>query len=150
MREFGGRAATWVDLATVWIAAREGAAPEPRAVERARAYRDRLVLKLAGIDDAGAAAALRGATVLAADGDAPPLPPGSHYRARLVGLAVRDEQGRGLGHVHDLERHGGGDLLVVQDGARQFLVPLAGEIVRHIDEAAGWIEVRLPPGLREL
>jgi 16S rRNA processing protein RimM len=152
VREFGGNAARWVALRTVWISRRDGTTAEPVPVETARAYRDRLVLKLSGVEDADQAARLRGATVHAAVDDAPALPEGEHYRALLVGLAVRDETGQTLGTVRDMLGAGGSEVLVVlpDGGGDELMIPMAREIVRRIDEREGWIEVRLPPGLREL
>jgi len=136
---------------------RDGAV-EFHDVEWARAYRDRLVLKLRGIDDAQAAAGLRGARVSVARSDAPCLPPGRHYVAELVGLEVVADGGRVLGVVQGVVATGGTDLLRVArrppvdspDAAGELLIPLAREIVVEVDPARGRIVVDLPEGLEEL
>lgn len=151
-----GDAALWVTTKTFWLAAGDGV--ERRFVaERVRAYRDRLVLKLEGVEGATAAAAMRGATVSAAFEDAPRLPEGVHYTARLAGLEVVDESGRSLGTVADVQATAGADLLRVRppaaaagDDDALLLIPMARSIVLDIDERRGRIAVRLPPGLEEL
>jgi 16S rRNA processing protein RimM len=144
-------AAPWAGLRRFEIAIGDRA-PESFEAERVRAYKDRLVLKLRGIDDATAAERLRGAVVSAAIADAPPLPAGTHYAGVLAGLAVVDERGRRLGTVAAVIPTGGTDLLLVKRAgdAEELLIPLARSIVRKIDEAGGRIEVRLPDGLEEL
>ncbi len=120
------------------------------AVEGARSYRDRLVLKLESVDDAGAAQALRGATVEAERDALPPLEEDEYLADDLIGLDVV-EGARSLGRVRGLIATGGADVLEVDgpDG-RELLVPLARGIVRRVDRAGGRIEVELPEGLEEL
>jgi 16S rRNA processing protein RimM len=142
----------------VWIASgpEEGRYYE---VEHGRAYRDRLVLKLKGIDDANGAARLRGHDVEVARTDAPELPEGVHYVAELVGMLVVDESGEELGRVAGVVETGGTDVLRVQPGAprsggeeeaEEYLIPLAREYVRSIDASRRRIEVIMPRELREL
>jgi len=147
-----GDASQWVHLTRVILKAAGGVgADEPRDVESARAYRDRLVMKFAGVDDASQAEALRGYDVCARAEDVPPLPQGIYWAARLVGCLVKDAAGVELGRVEDVIETGGTDLLLVREaGGGEMLVPLAQEIVTAVDEAAGTIVVSLPEGLREV
>ena len=125
-------------------------------VESSRAYRDRLVLKLKGIDSANEAAGLRGGRVRVARAEAPELPEGEHYVAELVGMQVVDETGREIGHVAGMVGAGVADVLRVvsggneEDEAEELLIPLAASYVLDIDVARRRIEVRVPPELREL
>lgn len=121
-------------------------------VETSRSYRDRLVLKLRGIDDAGAAETLRGRWVWVRREDAPGQPEGRWYTAELVGLEVVDERHGRIGTVSDILPTAAADLLVVRrDGAgAEVLVPMAGEILDEVDADAGIVRVRLPEGLIEL
>lgn len=120
-------------------------------VETARAYGDRLVLKLRGVDDPGSAAALKGLSVAAPGSEVPILPEGRYWVARLVGARVLDGAGEGLGVVEDVVETGGADLLLVRDpSGLEVLVPMAQDIVTEIDEDRGLVRVRLPEGLREL
>jgi 16S rRNA processing protein RimM len=146
-----GEAGRWTALTAVLVGGAGGAAPgEPARyeVEKSRAYRDRLVLKLKGVDDPTGADALKGRWVLAPAEQVPALPAGTYWVERLVGLDVVDERGEELGRVEDVTATGGVDLLVVRKPrGGEILVPLAESIVLEIDESAKRVRVRLPEGL---
>jgi 16S rRNA processing protein RimM len=152
VKVFSGDAARWVHVSRVVLkGSGPGTEDGPRKVESARAYRDRLVLKLAGVDDASEAEALRGSDVLAPAEDVPRLPEGVYWVERLVGARVMDVALGDIGRVMDVVETGGIDLLVVKDsGGVETLVPLAKEFVTEIDEASGTILLALPEGLRGL
>lgn len=148
-----GCAARWTGLRHVLLTARPAgaAAAERFEVDSARSYRDRLVLKLRGIEDASAAAAVRGRWVLAPADEVPELPAGEYYAARLVGLAVVEENGTTIGRVADvLETAAGAILVLEQDRGGEAMIPLVREFVREVDESRGVVRVRLPDGLLEL
>jgi len=156
---FGGDAEHWTGLVEVWVGRKDGTAGEFRRIESSRAYRDRLVLKLEGVDDAGAAEELRGRRVMARESDAPRLPDGVYYTAKLIGMEVRDESGRLIGRVTDVTSSGGADLLVIRESGPgkegreegpEILIPLARDIVVEVREDEGRMTVRPPEGLLEL
>jgi 16S rRNA processing protein RimM len=150
IRILSGDAQRWTGLSGVLLD--DGSGGRARYdVDGARAYRDRLVLALRGIEDADRAAGLRGRTVWAPAEEVPDPGEGRYYFSRLVGLLVREESGETVGRVDDVLEASGNDLLVVRDreGA-EVLVPLVREIVVDVREEAGEITVRLPQGLREL
>ena len=155
VRVFDGDAASWSGVSEVWIARGPEGAAEPRPVRSARAYRDRLVLALAGVEDASTAAGLRGGIVSVAASDAPRLPSGRYWRASLVGMQVSHRGGL-VGRVVDLLITAGPDLLVIRpagarsDSSEEILVPWVDEIVESVDEANGRIVIRPPEGLLEL
>jgi len=137
----------------VWIANPVSGVEHGYEVEHARTYRDRLVLKLRGVDDGDRAARLRGGSVTVSEENAPALAEGEFYGAQLVGLRVLDENDRVLGRIVDVVPTGGADLLRVvgeAEGGDELLVPLAREHVLEIDVDAGRVRVRLPVGLRDL
>lgn len=151
VRVASGNAMRWTALSRVLIGAEGEASPVSFRIEHARGYRDRLVLKLAGVDDAQAADRLRGRLVLAPAEEVPGLGDAEHFVVRLVGLAVLDERGEMVGTIRDVVETGGVDLLVVeQEDREEILVPLARAFVPRIDEASGVVHVRLPEGLRGL
>ena len=147
-----GNASRWVQVKRVVLGGSGlGGDVGSAKVESARAYRDRLVLKLEGVDDASGAAALRGREVLAPAEDVPRLPQDVYWVERLVGARVMDAAVGEIGHVKDVVETGGVDLLLVEDsGGVETLVPLAKEFVTAIDEASGTIQLTLPEGLRGL
>lgn len=153
MRVLSGRADRWVALTRVLLDGR-GDVPagtgKSWTVEASRAYSDRLVLKLEGVEDASAADRLKGEWVLAPEGEVPALPEGEYYIDRLIGLEVEDESAGALGTVKDVVETGGVDLLVVEDQVgRELMVPLAREILKEVRPDEGKILVRLPEGLVE-
>lgn len=153
VRLFKGDAEHWTGLARIWIGDSDGAEGDVYEIEASRAYRDRLVVKLSGIDDATRAAGLKGKRARAFAGDAPELPEGVFYSASLVGMDVLDEQGERIGSVSDVVPTGGADILVVQrpgESGPEVMIPLAREIVLEVDEAEGKMTVRLPDGLLDL
>ncbi len=100
-----------------------------------------LVVKLEGIDDRDAAAAMIGTDVAVRREQLPNLGSEEFYWSDLIGLEVVTTQGDALGVVHNLMETGANDVLVVR-GDRERLVPwVRGRIVRAIDLDAGRIEV---------
>ena len=165
VKVLGGDAALWDGIPRVWIGAETGKDGRLYKVESSRAYRDRLVLKLEGVNRADDAAALRGQSVKARDEDAPRLPDDVYYVDRLIGMQARLEDGSELGRVVDLIRTGGADLLVVRlpsEGpadddeevddreSREVMIPLVKRIVIEVRQDEGRITVRPPEGLLEL
>lgn len=152
VRVGSGLAERWLALRTVTVEGGSGSAREMH-VESARAYRDRLVLKLRGIDDAGQAEALRGARLLAPPDQIPALPEGTYWVADLIGMTALDETGAELGRVHDVVEAGGGHLLrIYPEGGveEELLVPMVREIVVAVDARARCLRLRLPEGLADL
>ena len=157
VRIFAGDAAPWSGVERVLVLEPDAETARPVAVESRRAYKDRLVLKLRGIDDPSAAAGLRGCRILVPSDVEPNLKEGTYLAARLVGMEVVDAGGRVLGHVTDLMPTGGVDLLVVQRSTAiesgeedELLIPMAREILVSVDQVRRRIDVRLPEGLLEL
>ena len=119
-------------------------------VEGSRAYKDRLILKLSGVDDPGQAAGFKGRSVWVAGCEAPVLPEGEYYLERLVGMTV-NEDGKPLGKVVDILESSGTHVLVVEtETGGELMIPLVREMVKEVDEAESSIRVILPNGLKEL
>jgi 16S rRNA processing protein RimM len=159
VRIFRGEAERWTGIPRVLVAQpgrfEDGTTYE---VESDRAYRDRLVLKLATIDDATTAAGLRGLHVAVREDLAPPPPDGSHHPEALIGLEVFDvATDRRIGRVEEVMPTAGADLLVVvaetggvSTDRQEILVPLAEEIVVEIDLDRRRVRIRPPAGLLDL
>ena len=146
-----GHPERWTGLTRVWVG-RDASDPGPEVfeVEAARSYRDRLVLKLRGLDTPGEVESRRGRWILAPPEEVPELPAGTYYVERLRGLRVEDARRGPLGRVVDLLETGGADLLVVEgEGGAELLIPFAGTIVLEVREDLGTIRVDLPEGLAE-
>jgi len=149
-----GEAVEWETLDRVWLALGD-ADPRPFPIASHRSYRDRLVLRLAGIEDGNAAARLRGARVLVPLDEAPGTDDDTWYHAELEGMAVRDESGTAIGTVRALVTTAGADLLSIcavgaDDDEEEILIPFTKSIVLDVDTETQTIVVRPPEGLLEL
>ena len=81
------------------------------------------VARFQGIDDRGAAEALRGQLVEIDREVLPQLDDGEYYHADLIGLAAVDAAGTAVGVVTSVENYGAGDLLEIElaDGKRSLI-----------------------------
>lgn len=160
----GGRsdARPWVGVGRLWLGAADGRDGRFYRVEGSRAYRDRLVIKLEGVEDGDAAARLAGHDVFVAESEAPGLPAGVYHRAQLVGFTVEDAvSGAHLGQVQDVIPTRGQDLLEIRrpgggpEGRKGeelllLLLPFSREHVLEVVLGERRMRVRLPEGLDRL
>lgn len=127
------------DYTPWWLLTRDG--PTRTEPVEGRAHGKGFVVKLEGIDDRDAAAALVGIDVAAARDALPALAEGEYYWSDLIGLEVETVDGVALGRVERLFETGANDVLVVR-GDRERLIPyLRDRVVRRIDPDAGRIVV---------
>ena len=102
---------------------------------------DVVVVAMEGVSTREEAQALKGLQVVVDRGCFPPPAPGEYYRVDLLGVTVRNLQGRVLGSVKDVMSTGANDVLVVL-GERERLIPFVQpQIIREIDLQSGFIEV---------
>jgi len=131
------------ELTRVYVPAPGGGVREV-VVEDAWPHKGKFVVKLQGVDSIDAAEAFRGADLRIPEDALEALPPGSYYHYQLKGLAVVDAAGAAVGHVHDLLETGAAVVVVVRDGARETLIPLADAFVQSVDLATGRMVVKVP------
>jgi 16S rRNA processing protein RimM len=128
--------------------------PREAEIERHWPHKGRIVLKFAGIDSISDATALSGWRVAIPREQRTPLTEDAVYVADLIGCHVIDEAAGAsdLGPVLGVERGGGGapDLLVVQHGGNELLIPFVKTFIVQIDLAAQVLRMRLPAGLAEI
>lgn len=107
---------------------------------------DMLVVRLAGVDDRDAAAALTNTKVYVDRADLPPPDPDEFYHADLVGLRVETTAGAVLGRVAAVLDFGAGDILEIEpaDGGRPVMLPFTLAAVPVVDIAGGRL-VAEPP-----
>lgn len=106
-----------------------------------------LYLELEGIEDADAAAALAGGSLLICPDQLEKLPEDEYYWHELLGLRVQTEAGRSLGRIASIIPGGNHDVYVCTGDEREILLPAVGEVIRNVDVAAGIMVVRLIEGL---
>jgi 16S rRNA processing protein RimM len=126
--------------------------PEARyEIEGVRRDAQGPLVRLAGVADRDAAAALTDRFWFEPREAFEPAGEDEYYVADLVGLRARTEDGRALGEVRDVWNFGGGDILVIRDERHEHLVPFAGTHVVRVE--GGEVVVRVddddeepPPG----
>ena len=123
-------------------------AGEEREVVAGRWQKGRVYLRLAGIESAEAAEAVRGELLEVQESDRAALPEGAYYLDEIVGCAVVSETGAAIGVVREVLQPGANDVYVVaRPGQRDLLVPAIADVVRRVDMARKEITVDLPAGL---
>ncbi|HEY0178247.1 MAG TPA: ribosome maturation factor RimM [Dokdonella sp.] len=111
-----------------------------------RAQGKGLVVRLPGIADRDAAAALVGAEIWVPRSALPAPEPGEYYWSDLEGLEVATIDGVPLGRVSHLLATGANDVLVVRDHERERLIPfLVGRFVTQVDLDGGRLTVDWDP-----
>ncbi len=132
----------------VWL---WGSAPGAKRfrVREGRMARRHVILGLEGVDDATAAEALRGRLVMVDAENLERLAPGVYYHHQIVGLAVVLPDGRALGRVAEIWPTGAGDVWVVREGGREWLVPAVEEFIDRVDTAGGTVTLRKAPAGEE-
>lgn len=111
-----------------------------------------LVVRFKGVGDRTGAEALTGLRLFVERDRLPePTDAEEFYHADLIGLAVRDGEGREIGRVTAAENFGGGDLLeIVHNGREGVLIPFTKAAVPEISTAGGFVTVDpLAAGLAE-
>ena len=104
---------------------------------------DMLVVRVAGVEDRDAAAALTNTELFVARDRLPPPEPDEVYHVDLVGLRAETEDGEALGRVCGIDNHGAGDIVEIAPGGSgdTLLVPFTRDFVPVVDFAAGRIVV---------
>jgi 16S rRNA processing protein RimM len=101
------------------------------------------LVRLAGVGDREAAAALTLAEVRVPRAVLPPLGPGEYYVEDVVGCAVDDETGRPLGVVRGTFWNGAHDVAtVIADDGRERMIPLVPDFVLAVDAPGRRLHVR--------
>lgn len=104
------------------------------------------LVALSGVEDIGAARAIAGKSLLAAERDLP-ADLAAHDPERLVGRVVTDARLGSLGTITDVMLGPANDVWVVTGERGETLVPAVPQIVGEVTYGEAPIEVRLPVGL---
>jgi 16S rRNA processing protein RimM len=107
-----------------------------------REHKNRLLIRLPGIESADEAQRCAGATFYAQRGRIV-LGPGEYLDRDLAGCVLYDVSGKRLGTVTGVDHYPSSDMLVVEGK----LVPMVSQFIASIDVGAKRIVVELPEGL---
>ncbi|MGH3936828.1 MAG: ribosome maturation factor RimM [Pseudonocardiaceae bacterium] len=117
-------------------------------VDSARPHAGRLLVRFAGVTDRAEAAQLRGVLLTIEAIGLPELDdPDEFYDHQLEGLVAVGPDGAALGTVREVVHAPASDLLVVETGHGEALVPFVRAIVAEVDLAGGRVVVDPPAGL---
>jgi 16S rRNA processing protein RimM len=111
----------------------------PLRIESVRGEAASPIVRFQGYGTRESAGTLRDKFLHVSRDDARRAAKGSYLWADLVGLAVVTPDGASLGTVRDLIRAGASDVLVIEGGERELLLPMVDSVVREIDVAGGRI-----------
>ena len=126
------------------------AAGHSYTLEHASPHKGRLLLLFQGVSSREQAEKLRGTKLYIDASASEPLPEGEYYHYQLIGLQAQ-EAGRPLGEVTDILSYSANDVFVIrQEDGRELLLPALKSVVRRVDLEAGYMEVVIPEGLREI
>jgi 16S rRNA processing protein RimM len=114
-------------------------------VDQARLQKDRLIMKLAGIDTIDQAEALQWEYLEAPADQRPELDEDEYVTAALVGLDVVTTSGESLGKVDDVLLMPAHDVFVVSG----IMIPAVKRFVKEIDLPNRRITVELIEGMRD-
>jgi 16S rRNA processing protein RimM len=144
VRLFNPDSTAIADVADVFLAGEEEGW---RPVRSARPHKNVWLVVVGGVESMDAAEALVGRRVAVRERDLPPLAEREFYHHELIGLDVVTESGERVGRVREVWSTGGNDVLAVDDGGRERLVPMIEDVVRHVDVAGGRIVIHVITGL---
>jgi len=119
-------------------------------IEFFRRQHGRCVVKFQGVDSISAAEKLIGWEVKIPSNTLPLPKAGWFYTFQLKGCRVVAADGAFIGIVTDVIDSGPSEILQVELGDEETLIPFAQEYITKIDLDAREIQVDLPEGLREL
>lgn len=105
-------------------------------------HRNGYLARLEGVDDREQAQALAGRLIAVPRSALPALEPHrEYYWQDLIGLSVVEAGGGELGRVRELMATGAHDVLVIDGGERDVLIPFVEAFVLEVDLAQGVIRV---------
>jgi 16S rRNA processing protein RimM len=118
--------------------------PATIRITSVRPHKGRLLIRIAGVNDAAAAAPYAGAQLMAPRAGLP-VQDGEYFDEDLVGCTVYGTNDKAYGSVVRVEHFPSSDMLVV-DGR---MVPMVAAIVKQIDVERRRIVIDPPEGLLE-
>jgi 16S rRNA processing protein RimM len=111
--------------------------------------KERIVLRFAGVDSIELAEGLRNIEICIPESSAAELEEDEFFDWQLAGCEVTTVEGTRIGTVREIMRTGGTEILVVEEGDREILIPFAEAICPEVDIENKRILVDPPEGLLE-
>ncbi|HEX8286362.1 MAG TPA: ribosome maturation factor RimM [Pyrinomonadaceae bacterium] len=136
------------DLKRVYAVCGEGKTSELE-IEKFWFQKDRIVLKFAGFDSVETAETLRDCEICVPESETVALDEDEFFDWQLEDCSVETVEGEKIGTVREVMKTGGTEILVVQSGDKEFLIPFAGAICTEVDVENKLIKIDAPEGLLE-
>lgn len=118
-------------------------------IERFWFQKEKVILKFENFDSIETAETLRDCEICVSETEAVELEDGEFFDWELEGCTVETLEGETLGAVRELMRTGGTEILVVNSGDKEYLIPFAETICTEVDVKNKLIKVDAPEGLLE-
>lgn len=145
---FSGQPENFSAYKTLLLVDKKGDLSPELTVTRMRIQGGLVVIQFNRVADRTHAEQLTGMGVLLAIDDLPPPEEDEFYLSQLEGLKVSTLDGRMLGRVESVFSNGAQDVMVIRQDGREYLIPLAGDIIhRQTDEE---LIIDPPPGLLDI
>lgn len=145
---YSGMPENFLHYSRVLLAADDTAAARMYSVERARVQKNSVLVQLEGCHTRNEAEALVHLQVYVPEEDLPEPGPDEFYLRELEGRQMVTDEGTAIGTVTGILTTGGQDILRVQDGNREYMIPLVPEFLISITEDE--VRVALPSGLLDI
>lgn len=145
---FSGQPENFSEYKEIVLVDNSGRLSIPMGVESLRIQGKTAVVKLTSINNREQAEEIQGKGVLFSKKLLPETAEGEYYWYRYEGKLVVDLNGAMIGKVKSLFHNGAQDVLVVQSGHEEILIPVTKSII--VGETAEELIVDLPPGLLDL
>ncbi len=116
-------------------------------VRKIQLYKNILRMAIDGVDDRNAAEKLIGAGLFIPRSMLPETDPDTWYWCDLIGLEVFTTDDIYVGRLTSFIETGSNDVIVINDGDAETLVPAIASVVIDIDLESGRMRVKLPEGL---
>jgi 16S rRNA processing protein RimM len=110
------------------------------AVEEARLHKGQALLKLEGIETRDAADRMRGKLAQVRREDAVELGEGEYFIEDLKGIRVLDRRSDASGVLKDVLQTGGVDILVIEVGGKEKMMPFLKADAGNVDLERGFME----------
>ncbi|MEY4314190.1 MAG: hypothetical protein RIS93_770 [Actinomycetota bacterium] len=118
-------------------------------IKSSRWHNQVLLLSFDGISDRNQIEELRD-QLISAEVDTSAMAPGEYHYQQLIGSQVFLQSGDQVGVVGEIVKLPGQDLLSIDKGGSQVLVPMVKQIIISIDVAAKKIVINPPEGLLDV
>jgi 16S rRNA processing protein RimM len=119
----------------------------PYTIKGTRKHKDSVLFKLEGISTRDQAETLTGCEVSVRKKELPALGEGEYYWFELMGMEVRDEEGKGLGSIFNILATGSNEVYEVRGDLGEILIPAIEGVIVGVDKERNLMTVRLPEGL---